>query len=492
MSNYSIPSINDILSSPKLKQLANRFNPIAVFNTAKSVLDEVATEAKNAASERRFPDVSELSERIASRLKYSPFSKTIPPEINATGVLFLDPAPCQLPVQAIDRLIKSFGGEYDKMSPNKPSGDSENSNPPKRKTAEEMICELTGAEDTAIVGNHAAALILTASAYFSDGGDVCSSHTDLYETLTGYRVQEIFERAGVLLVNPVGTAAHVTPDDYLQMIREESMFLYASNGADAFFYEPRNRPEISQLADIAEKHKLPLVFDAEWGAFHSVKEYGLDNIPTYRDLIQQGVSLLIFSCGGLNACDFATVATENAENPIANQFRRHSLAVIAGGKKWVNRIRKSPLFSAFIPAAHEVAALEAILQLFESRNTAENTIPLWQLLSTEQDNLRLRADRMSAQLAAVSGVADAVAVSCHACLTPLRPGYVIPSWQVLITLESQTAPEILLALANYSPGIATSLVPEHLNQIAINLRTVFAKYDMLVIEALTACLTRAA
>jgi hypothetical protein len=96
---------------------------------------------------------------------------------------------------------------------------------------------------------------------------------------------------------------------------------------------------------------------------------------------------------------------------------------------------------------------------------------------------------MATQIAAIPGVTDAVAVSCHACLTPLRPGYTIPSQQVLITLESQTAHEMIAALADYSPGIAVSLVPDQVNQIAVNLRTVFAKYDMLIIEALTACLT---
>jgi len=478
MSNYSIPSVNDILSSPRLKALANRVNPAAVFHAAKNVLDELTLEAKNAASERRFPDIAELSERIASRLKNVPTAKSVA-EINASGILFPESAPCSLPLKVIDRMIQSLGGVPEKTNPQNSNGDSENS--AKHKSAEEILCELLGAEDAVIVNNHAAALMLLASA-FASYDNILTSHTDIYETLGGYRVEDIFKRN--FLLNYAGSIARVTADDYIQKGNENPAFLYSSNGSDALFYEPPNKPTISQLAEIAEQLQSFLVFDAEWGAFHSVKEYGLNNIPAYRDLIQQGVSILIMSCGGLNACDFSAAANDN----INDHWRRRSLAVIAGEKKRLNELRKSALFSAFIPAAHEIAALEQMLHFFESRETAENEIPLWQLLSTEQDNLRLRADRMATQIAAMPGVTDSRAVPCHAFLTPLRPAYTLPSWQVLVTLESPNAPEILASLASEPPGIAAPIVPDQLHQIAFNLRTVFAKYDMIIVEALGKCL----
>ncbi|MCL2119581.1 MAG: hypothetical protein FWH27_14285, partial [Planctomycetaceae bacterium] len=132
--NY-LPSISELLSSPKLKAMADQLNPAAIFNTARSVLEEVATEAKNVASERRMPDISELSERIAARLKTTQFNHSLP-LVNATGILFPAEIACsELPVKAIDRMAASFGGEFSAQQTN----------------VHEMICELTGAADAVVV-----------------------------------------------------------------------------------------------------------------------------------------------------------------------------------------------------------------------------------------------------------------------------------------------------------------------------------------------------
>ena len=491
--NY-LPSMTDLLSSPKLKAMADHLTPAAIFSTARSVLEEVAHEAKNVASERRMPDISELAERIAARLKTTPFHSTLP-LVNATGVLFpAEIAFSELPVKAIDRMTASFGGEL-KLH----QSDSQPSDTPSAPTAREMICELTGVADAVVVNGHAAALLLASGARASRPHHVLTTPGDLYETMTGWRIDDIFRQANCVPVT-VGSLTRATLDDYAAGITDDTAFVYCTNGIDGCLAAERNLPELSQLCDFARKKSLPFVYDAEWCTFHATEDYGLNGIPVCRDLVKQGVSLLVFSCGGLNGCDFATATCDDHHTNDAPQLmRRCAPAVIAGDTSLIREIRKSPLFPMFAPSRHDMAALEAVLSLSMTRDTAENELPVWQLLSTDNDNLKLRADRMALQIAAIPGVADASVVTAPAQLTPLRPRYCIPSLEVRVTFAEKTAVEVLAALAEYRseqglPGIAATGVPgqpqgcgSHCSlTIALNLRTVFAKYDMLIIDALTA------
>jgi len=482
--NY-LPSMADLLSSPKLKAMANNLNPVAIFNTARSVLEEVTAEAKNAASERRMPDISELSERIAARLKATRFN-LFSSLVNATGVLFPSQiAHSELPVKAIDRMVASLGGEFSVQQ----------SDAPPATTAREMICELTGAADAVVVNGHAAAWLLAFGTLTRhDRPDVLTTPGDLYETMTGYRIDDIFLQVGCEPMT-VGSLTRATLDDYITGMTDETALIYCANGIDGCLAVERKLPELSQLADVARKRSIPLVYDAEWCSFHSVEDYGLNAVPVCRDLIKQGLSLLVFSCGLLNGCDFAAATCcDNNTNGSSELMQRCAPAVIAGDKSLIRDLRKSPLFPMFAPSRHGMAAFEALLSLSMMRETAENELPLWQLLSTDNDNLKLRADRMALQIATIPGVADAVVAAAQAQLTPLRPRYCISSQEVRVTFASKTAVEMLAALAMYRSeegltGIAARSVPDQPNTISLNLRTVFAKYDMLIIDALTALMT---
>ena len=507
-----IPSITDLISSPKLKAMAHRFNPITVFNTARSVLDEVAAEAKNVASERRMPDIYELSERIAAKLKTVRFSHDFP-LINATGIL-LPPevGHTELPIRAIDSMALSFGGDagatngtcaasrqHGSTDTPTTTGETQERPPQKCGNVREMICERTGAVDAIVVNGHAAALMLAFAALIDDErADVLTTPGDLYESMTGWRVDDILMQAGCQTMT-VGSVTRATLDGYIDGANDETALLFCANGLDGCLALERELPELSQLVDFARKRNIPLLYDAEWGTFHSTAEYGLKDVPTYRDLINQGVSLLVFSCGGLNNCDFAAASchgdvSHGEPNLATDQTHRNALAVIAGDKALIRKIRKSPLFSMFVPSRHDMAMLETVLTLSQSQETAENELPLWSLLSTDSDNLKLRAERMALQIAALPGVSDASVVATSAMLTPLRPRYVLPSQEIRVTFESKTAVEMLNALAAdhpqseqpARPGIAATFVPGQPNAIAFNMRTVFARYDMMIVEALMA------
>ncbi|MCL2116925.1 MAG: hypothetical protein FWH27_00715, partial [Planctomycetaceae bacterium] len=350
------------------------------------------------------------------------------------------------------------------------------------------------AADAVVVNGHAAALLLAFGTLARHNRfDVLTTPGDLYETMSGYRIDDIFLQAGCEPMT-VGSLTRATLDDYATGATGETAFIYCANGIDGCLAVERNLPELSPLTDFARKRSVPLVYDAEWCTFHATDDYGLKGVPACCDLVKQGVSLLVFSCGGLIGCDFAAVTCDNDPHVASKLMQRCAPAVIAGDKSLIREIRKSPLFPMFVPSRHDMAAFEAVLSLSMTRDSAEIELPIWQLLSTDNDNLKLRADRMALQIAAIPGVADASVVPEPAQLTPLRPRYRIPSLEVRVTFAAKTAVEMLAALASYSSeqgpaGIAATVVPDQPYTIALNLRTVFAKHDMLIMEALIALLS---
>ena len=457
-------------------------------------MEEVAAEAKNVAAERRMPDISELSERIAARLKATQFNHSLP-HINATGILFpAEIAFSELPIKAIDRMVASFSGDFsaqqsESLATDKSEGQEQPQTLQKNMSTREMICELTGAADAVIVNGHAAALLLVFGTLVRQNRfDVLTTPGDLCETMTGYRIDDIFAQAGCEPLM-VGSLTRTTLDDFAAGVSDDTAFLYCSNGIDGCLAVERSLPELMQLADFSRKRNLPLVYDTEWSSFHATEEYGLQGVPTCRNLLKQGVSLLVFSCGRLIGCDFAAAWDGHDTGFAPEMMRRCAPAVIAGDKLLIREIRKSPVFPMFVPSRHDMAALEAVLSLSMTQESAENELPVWQILSTDIDNLKLRADRMALQIAAIPGVTDASVVVSSALLTPHRPRYCIPSQEVRVTFAAKTAVDMLTALATYSSeqgrtGIAATEVPGQPNSIAMNLRTVPAKYDMLIIDAL--------
>ncbi|MCL2624684.1 MAG: selenocysteinyl-tRNA(Sec) synthase, partial [Planctomycetaceae bacterium] len=405
-------------------------------------------------------------------------------------------ASSELPVKAIDRMIASFGGEFsaqlsEPLAADQGESHESSQTPPKIAHAREMICELTGAADAVVVNGHAAALLLAFGTLARhDRFDVLTTPGDLYETVTGYRMDDILLQAGCESLT-VGSLTRATLDDYAAGATDETAFVYCTNGIDGCLAVERRLPELSQLVDFARKRNLPLIYDAEWGTFHATEEYGLKGVPICRDLIKMGVSLLVFSCGGLIGCDFAASWDGCGQHFAPDLMRRCAPAVIAGDKSLIREIRKSFLFPMFVPSRHDVAALETVLALSMTRESAEKELPVWQLLSTDNDNLKLRADRMVRQMAAIPGVTDARVVSSPAILSPLRPQYCIPSQELRVTFAAKTAVEVLAALASHCSeqgraGIAATVIPGQPNTIALNLRTVFAKYDMPIIDAVVA------
>ena len=88
MSNVfrNIPSVNELLDSPPLRQLVDRANRNMVVAGVRRFLDDLRTEIQTAAADIKVPTPGELAERIAHWIA-TESQPNLRPAINATGIL---------------------------------------------------------------------------------------------------------------------------------------------------------------------------------------------------------------------------------------------------------------------------------------------------------------------------------------------------------------------------------------------------------------------
>ncbi|MDR1957741.1 MAG: hypothetical protein LBQ54_01620 [Planctomycetaceae bacterium] len=465
-----LPSLSEILASPNLRVLAHHLHPVTFFATATGVLNEMATEAKLAASERRMPDIAELAEKIAAKL-HLVTETPARPAINATGILLHPeygiPAFSPYAIDQMNRVLCEGGSQEIQASVSRDTafGETDISLPLPKSPIKVLLAELTGAMDAVVFNSHAGALATLFSVLRGDensGSHLILSVADVAECRDGTQIAD-FLPWGNFVQKVVGTIHRTTFGDYETALKtEEAGVLFCSDATNACFHGLKSVPPLGKLAELAAKYHSPLLYDSEWGTLYDTVPFGLEGIPVIRDIVKQGVSLVIFSTGRLNG------------GP--------DLTVLAGDRTLIGRIRMSRLTDAFAPTAYDIAALETTLALFLTRDRAEMNIPICELISTNPDNLKLRANRIASQITVGNIVSEVTVRAGFAPLVPDRPFYKIPTWQVVITLTSRTANDVLQQFFRIKPGMA--VLSEEADRLVLDMRTVFARQDILLVETL--------
>ena len=82
----NLPSVNQLLESPQLKQMVETVNHSVVVEGVRTFLDDLRTQVGNAAEEVPIPSPSEIAEKIADWIK-SEDKPYLRPVINGTGII---------------------------------------------------------------------------------------------------------------------------------------------------------------------------------------------------------------------------------------------------------------------------------------------------------------------------------------------------------------------------------------------------------------------
>jgi L-seryl-tRNA(Ser) seleniumtransferase len=233
---------------------------------------------------------------------------------------------------------------------------------------EELLAELTGAEDALVVNNCAAAalLILTALAH---AGETIVSRGELVEIGGDFRVPDVMAQSGTRMIE-VGTTNRTRLQDYARALKAETRLVMRVHPSNYRIVGFTAAPSLHELALLAQDAGVPLYEDAGSGALLDLRPYGLAGEPVIAESIEAGADLVSFSGDKLLGAAQA--------------------GLIVGRAELVQQLRKHPLYRALRADKLALAALEATLVAYR-RGAALAEVPALRMLALTPASLEARA-----------------------------------------------------------------------------------------------------
>ena len=397
------------------------------------------------------PSGQEMIEHVAHSLN-TLIRPTLEPVINATGVVLhtnLGRAPLSSTVrEAMRSAAESYSNlEFDLESGKRGS---------RYVHAEDLLCHLTGAEAALLVNNNAGAVLLTLAA-LAAGQEVIISRGQLVEIGGGFRIPEVMAQSGAQLVE-VGTSNRTYLRDYIGALSDSTaalMRVHTSNYAVSGFV---HQPSLTELANLAHEHDLPLLDDLGSGTLLDTALAGLDHEPTVQESVAAGADIVTFSgdklLGGPQA------------------------GIIVGRAELLDRIRHWPLTRALRVDKTTIAGIQANLGHYV-RQEALDEVPVWRMMTATAQTIGTRAQAILEALAAVGAGCDLIEGE-----SKVGGG----------SLPEQTLPTVLLALpAGNASAMASRLrqgPPPVIGRIAgdrvlLDMRTVLPGQEPALISRLS-------
>ena len=363
-SRSGIPSLDVFLREPAMEPLLERYGRVRTLAAARDELSGLRAQWRELAPA---PTTQSLAAACESRLAAAqrPSMRRV---VNLTGtVIHTNLGRSPMPQCAIDAVTQAMANpvnlEFDLDQGARGERDNH---------VEGLLTRLTGAEAALAVNNNAAAVYLVLNT-LGQGREVPVSRGELVEIGGAFRVPDIMKRAGVRLVE-VGTTNRTHRHDYEAAITDATAALmkvhtsnYRIEGFTAMVGE-------AELAALAHEHGLPLVSDLGSGTLIDLREFGLPHEPTPREALAQGVDLVTFSgdklLGGPQA------------------------GLVVGRKELVDRLRRNPMKRALRLDKMTLAALEAVLRLYEAPDRLQRELPVLRLLSRPLQSIEGQAQRL--------------------------------------------------------------------------------------------------
>lgn len=328
-----------------------------------------------------------------------------------------------------------------------------------------LLRELTGAEDALAVNNNAAA-VLVALAALAAGREVIVSRGELVEIGGGFRVPDVMRQSGARLVE-VGTTNRTRLADYEAAIGEQTALLLAVHPSNFRVVGFTESPKLAELAELAHRHGLPLMYDLGSGALSDTSAWGLAHEPTPQESIAAGVDLVCFSgdklLGGPQA------------------------GILAGKRELLERIARHPLMRAVRIDKLTLAALEATLRTHRDGRAAA-ALPVWQAIAQPLAALHARAERWASEARAIGLQAEVVEGESTVGGGSL-PGETLPTALCAIWQDGVQVVEVGALAARLRQGESAVVARVSRERLLLDPRTVAPEEDEALLAALRAAAT---
>jgi L-seryl-tRNA(Ser) seleniumtransferase len=228
--------------------------------------------------------------------------------------------------------------------------------------AEELICDLTGAEDALIVNNNASSVFLILSE-FGRGWEVIVSRGELIQIGGGFRIPDIMEQTGARLVE-VGTTNITMLEDFRKAITVNTGMIFSAHQSNYRITGFSASPSLKDLASLRSEGVM-LVRDLGSGNFAEGSFAGVRSEPTVASELREGADLVCFSGDKLlGSCQ---------------------AGIITGSKEYIARLRKNPLMRMLRVDKMTYFILQESLLFYE--NSTHESLPLWKTISQDGKSL---------------------------------------------------------------------------------------------------------
>jgi len=447
MSQTRPPSVEVIVSHAGLGGLIGLLGRPIVTEHVRRTLEDLR---RSIPAGEPWPTVEEIIARVKQYV--AAHTRRFPQRvINATGVLLhtnLGRAPWgqYLLDQVGERLTSYLSLEYDLAKGERG----------KRGVAvEEELAALAEAETALVVNNNAGAVYLALTALAWDR-EVVISRGELVQIGGGFRIPEILAKSGAVL-REIGTTNQTNLADYEKVCGPQTALIlkvHRSNFEQTGFV---GEVEPKVLARLGKERGIPVLWDLGSGAVGpgSICQYSGE--PTVKAAVATGADLV--TCSG----------DKLLGGPQAG--------IILGRRDLIDRLRSDPFYRSLRPGKSTLLVLEATVAAHRA-GRAETLIPLYQLLAVSTDDLRARAERITA--VATDAGWDATVIPAHDTFGGgAAPGKTIDGWGV--RLAAPAPDDVVRAARAHTPPILGTISDD---AVVFSLRTMFASDDTLLSEFL--------
>jgi L-seryl-tRNA(Ser) seleniumtransferase len=462
----ALPSVDALLRTETARGLREAVGAERLTTAARAVTEELRADMRAAAvnvnqgngAVTRDALLAEAARRLEQTLRRE-LAGGVRHVINASGVILhtnLGRAPLS---EAARRALTDEAARYCALEYDTQTG----ARGRRGARVEQLLAELTGAEDALVVNNCAAAALLILTA-LARGGEAIVSRGELVEIGGDFRVPEVMAQSGTRLIE-VGTTNRTRADDYRQAITEQTRLLMRVHPSNYRIVGFTSTPALAELAALAREAELPLYEDAGSGALVDLRRYGLEGEPLIGESIASGADLVSFSGDKLLGAAQA--------------------GLIVGRRPLVELLRKHPLYRALRADKLALVALEATLDAHR-RAAAFKEVPALRMLATTKAEINKRARGLLRRLkrsAATNQLRGELMQGVSAIGGGAAPTTRLPTTLIALTHESLSADALEEALRRQTPPVIARISE---SKVVLDLRTVAADEEAALLAALAA------
>jgi L-seryl-tRNA(Ser) seleniumtransferase len=466
-----LPSVDELLKLPGLVEAAERAGHLAVVEAARAVVDrmregitrgEVDPQSFEAA-------ISTIGDAIQRELQGS-LAFSLRPVINATGVILhtnLGRAP--LARSAAENIQKTSEG-YSNLELDLASGERGKRDAHVDRLFRRLFHDSPsgdgnlGRDLTTLVVNNNAAAVWLALNTLAAHGEVIVSRGELVEIGGSFRIPDVMVQSNGIL-REVGTTNRTRIADYEQAINQNTRVLLRVHRSNFQITGFTEQPALEELVALARAHKLALVEDLGSGALVDLQAFGVHGEGTVAESLRAGVDVVTYSgdklLGGPQA------------------------GMLTGTPELIKRMRSNSLFRALRVDKLTYAALEATLLAYVKGDY--DAIPALRMMRTTAQEIGGRAEGITRRLRDESRLSVEVIGGESVIGGGAAPTAKLSTRLLAVTLQGVGADELQARLRSQEVPVIARVQD---GRVLLDLRTVLAEQDAVVISSLRAVAAR--